>query len=153
MAKMSITEKVSDIALPIVDSKGFELVDIEYVKEGPNWYLRVYIDKEGGITIEDCQVVSEELSQKLDQYDPIPSRYILEVSSPGIERKLKKDEDFERFKGSTVEVRLFKPSDDRSVFEGELLGLEDGKVIIKVDGDTLKFDKKEISLVKIVFKF
>ncbi len=153
MAKMSIAEKVNDIALPIVDSKGFELVDIEYVKEGPNWYLRVYIDKDGGITIDDCQVVSEELSEKLDQYDPIPNRYILEVSSPGIERKLKKDEDFERFKGSTVEVRLFKPIDNRSVFEGELLGLEDGKVHIRTEEDVFKFDRKEISLVKIVFKF
>ena len=107
MAKRKVEDLVTELVLPIVEKNSFELVDVEFVKEGANWFLRVYIDKEGGITLDDCQIVSEELSVLLDEKDPINRRYFLEVSSPGIERPLKKDRDFERFKGSLVKVKTF----------------------------------------------
>ena len=153
MSKKSISEKVGEIVLPIVESKGLELVEVEYVKEGPNWFLRVYIDKESGITIDDCQLVSEEISDKLDKNDPISNSYYLEVSSPGLERPLKKDRDFEKNKGRIIEVRLFKAINDKNNFEGELLGLEDGKVVIKINEEIYKFERQNVSLVKKVFKF
>jgi ribosome maturation factor RimP len=98
MVKKKIEDIAAEIALPIVEKYKFELVDVEYLKEGSNWYLRVFIDKEGGITIDDCQLVSEEISDELDKADPIKQSYFLEVSSPGIDRPLKKEKDFEKFK-------------------------------------------------------
>lgn len=153
MTKKNVSEKISEMALPIVESKGFELVDVEYVKDGPNWYLRIYIDKDGGITIGDCQIVSEEISENLDKVDPIPNSYFLEVSSPGLERALKKDKDFEKYKGELVEVRLYNPLDKKSTFEGELVGLEDQKIVIKIDDNIYNFDRQNVSLVKRIFKF
>lgn len=154
MVKKNIEKIVADIALPIVEKHSFELVDVEFVKEGPNWYLRVYIDKAGGITIDDCQIVSEELSDKLDKEDPISQSYFLEVSSPGLERPLKKDKDFERFKGETVEVKLFSPIDGKKVFEGELLGLIDNKISIKTGmTEIIEFERDKVSSVRRVLKF
>ncbi len=153
MVKKNITEKVTEIAAPIVESKGFDLVDVEYVKEGSNWYLRVYLDKDDGITIDDCQIISEELSDKLDKKDPISNSYFLEVSSPGLERPLKRDKDFERYKGESVEVRLFSSVDKKGTFEGELIGLEENNIVIKAEDDIYKFDRKNVSLVKRLFKF
>ena len=127
----------------------FELVDVEYVKEGPNWYLRIYIDKPGGITIDDCKIVSEEVSDLLDKEDPIPQRYFLEVSSPGLERPLKKDSDFEKFKGELVEVRLFKAINGKKIYIGELIGLIDNKIVITLDSEeTIEFEKEKVSLVR-----
>lgn len=100
--------RTEQLILPLVERKQFELVDVEYVKEGGNWYLRAYIDKEGGITIDDCEVISRELSDLLDREDFIPDAYILEVSSPGLGRQLKKNKDFERNLGKEVEVKLYK---------------------------------------------
>ena len=124
-------------------------MDVEYVKEGPNWYLRIYIDKPGGITIDDCKIVSEEVSDLLDKEDPIPQRYFLEVSSPGLERPLKKDSDFEKFKGELVEVRLFKAINGKKIYIGELIGLIDNKIVITLDsGETIEFEKEKVSLVR-----
>lgn len=153
MAKKSITERVEEIAAPVVDTKGFELVDVEYIKEGPNWYLRIYIDKEGGITIDDCQLVSEELSELLDRYDFILGSYIFEVSSPGLERQLKKDKDFEKYKGRKIEVKLYKPMEKKTVYQGELAGLEGGSVVIKIDGQEFKFERQNISHIKLVYEW
>lgn len=100
--------RTEQLILPLVEKNQFELVDVEYVKEGGTWYLRAYIDKEGGITIDDCEVISRELSDLLDREDFIPDAYILEVSSPGLGRQLKKDKDFERNLGKEVEVKLYK---------------------------------------------
>jgi ribosome maturation factor RimP len=130
MAKKKVEEIVEELALPVVEELSFELVDVEFLKEGANWYLRVYIDKQGGITIDDCQAVSERLSDMLDQKDPIRQSYILEVSSPG-ERPLKKDRDYERFRGEFVEVKLYQPLNGKKIFEGELLGLKGDIVEIK----------------------
>src|SRR5690606_4073460 len=149
MSKRKIVEIATNLAEPVVKKHLFELVDVEYVKEGPNWYLRIYIDKPGGITIDDCKVVSEEVSDLLDKEDPIPQSYFLEVSSPGLERPLKKDSDLERFKGELVEVKLFKAINGKKKYVGELIGLIDNKIVINLDsGETMEFEREEVSLVK-----
>lgn len=154
MTKRRIEDIVTEIVMPIVETLSFELVDVEFLKEGVNWYLRVYIDKHGGITIDDCQSVSEKLSDKLDEVDPIKQSYILEVSSPGLERPLKKDRDYERFKGEEVEVKLFQPVNGKKIFEGELLGLVENQIIIKpADGDEIRFDRNDTAMVRRVLRF
>lgn len=153
MAKKRVADIISELAQPIVDALSFELVDVEFIKEGANWYLRVYIDKTGGISIDDCQKVSQELSDKLDEIDPIKQSYILEVSSPG-ERPLKKERDFERFKEETVEVKLFQPLNGKKIFDGELLGLTGDVFEIRTDdGVTLSFDRKDTALVRRIIRF
>jgi ribosome maturation factor RimP len=116
-----VTEVVEELATPIFQELGLELVEIEYVKEGKSWFLRVYIDKDNGVDIEDCGLVSEKLSEKLDELDPIPHNYFLEVSSPGAERPLKKDKDFQRAIGKNVFIKTYEPIDGEKSFEGELL--------------------------------
>lgn len=148
MAKKRVEDTITELAQPIVEALSFELVDVEFIKEGAYWYLRIYIDKPGGIVIDDCQVVSEQLSDKLDETDPIKQSYILEVSSPG-ERPLKKERDYERFKGEVVEVKLYQPLNGKKLFEGKLLGLVEDKVEIKTDEGTLmSFDRKDTALVR-----
>ena len=107
MKRTEIVARAEELAAPIIDENDFELVDVEYVKEGANWYLRVYADKEGGITIDDCVLISRALEQKLDEEDFIKDPYILEVSSPGLGRQLKKDKDFRRSLGEKVECKLY----------------------------------------------
>jgi len=154
MAKKRIEEIVEELALPIVEKNSFELVDIEFVKEGQNWYLRVYIDKDGGINIDDCQIVSEELSDRLDEVDPIKQSYFLEVSSPGLDRPLKTERDFEKNKGQKVEIKLYKPIDGKKSFEGELIGLINNKIVIKQDDiETFEFDRDAVASVKKVIEF
>lgn len=154
MVKKKIEEIVAEFAAPIVASHSFELVDVEFIKEGTNWYLRIYIDKPGGIMIDDCKLISEEISDILDEKDPIEQSYFLEVSSPGLDRPLKKDSDFERFKGELVEVKVFKPIDGRKIFEGELLGLKDNIITIKIDDkNNMEFERDSVALVRRVIKF
>lgn len=153
MVKKKIEDVVAEFAGPIAESHSFELVDVEFVKEGTNWYLRIYIDKPGGITIDDCQIVSEEISDILDKKDPIEQSYFLEVSSPGLDRPLKKDSDFERFKGELVEVKVYKPIDGRKIFEGELVGLIDDKIVIKIDDSNVEFERDQVAVVRRVIKF
>ncbi|WP_127580688.1 ribosome maturation factor RimP [Paenibacillus koleovorans] len=123
-----IKEIITEMIQPFLDNEGFELVDVEYVKEGNNRFLRVYVDKEGGIDIDDCGRISEVLSEKLDEKDPIPDAYFLEVSSPGAERPLKKLSDYERAVEKNVFVTTYEPIDGAKEFEGKLLSF---------DGDTL----------------
>lgn len=153
MVKKKIEDIVAEFAGPIVNNHSFELVDVEFIKEGTNWYLRIYIDKSGGITIDDCKIVSEEISDILDKKDPIDQSYFLEVSSPGLDRPLKKDSDFEKFKGELVEVKVYKPIDGRKVFEGELIGLIDNKIVIKIDDEDAEFKKDQVAVVRRVIKF
>jgi ribosome maturation factor RimP len=154
MAKKSISEIVKEIALPIVLEAGCELVDVEFVKEGSNWFLRVYIDKPEGISLDDCENVSRPLNKKIDEMDPISHEFFLEVSSPGLERTLKKPEDFVKAIGSTVEIRLFKAVDNTKQFEGELVSYEGEMLTIKTeDGKRLQFKSEQIAKVKTVFKF
>ncbi len=133
MGKKRTVDIVEAFALPIAEENGIELVDVEYIKEGQDWFLRIYIDKEQGITLDDCKAISEALSKKLDETDPIEESYYLEVSSPGLDRELKKDKDFEKFKGRMIQISLYEPMDGKKMIEGQLLGLEDNCVILKID--------------------
>lgn len=154
MSKKSVEEIVTELVQPIVEKNNYDLVDVEFVKEGANRFLRIYIDKPGGITIDDCQVVSQELSDRLDVTDPIEQAYFLEVSSPGLERPLKKDKDFERYKGEIVEIKLFQPIDGQKVFEGELLGLSNNNILIKKASDEIaEFERDKVAVVKRAVKF
>jgi ribosome maturation factor RimP len=153
LAKRKIEEVVEELAVPIIKENKCELVDIEYVKEGPNWYLRLYIDKQGGVTVEDCQRVSESLSDVLDEVDPIEHSYILEVSSPGVERPLKTRRDFDYFKGREVEIKLYAPVDGKKEFTGVLEGLENGVVTVSTPEGRLQFQKDKIASARLAFKF
>ncbi len=155
MSKREIYEKkTEEILLPIVGEYGFELVDVEYVKEGAAWYLRAYIDKPGGISINDCEAVSRRLSDVLDEKDYIDDSYILEVSSPGLGRPLKKDKDFQRSMGEEVEVRTYRMIDRQKEFAGILTAYDARTVTITMEGGIQKtFDKAEIALVRLAFDF
>lgn len=115
-----VVKVVEELVVPIVNELNLELVDIEYKKEGKNWFLRVFIDKDGGVGIEECEIVSERLSEKLDEVDPIPYNYFLEVSSPGAERPLKKEKDFYKAIGKNVLIKTYEPIEGEKVFEGIL---------------------------------
>lgn len=149
MGKTKIDEIVMGLTEPIVSSLNLELVDVEYIKEGSAWFLRIFIDKPGGITHDDCQAVSERLGKLLDEKDPILQSYVLEVSSPGIERPLKKREDFERFKGYKVRAFTFAPVDGKKEFVGELGSLEDEVLTINVDGKTIKLQQDQVARVRL----
>ncbi len=151
MAK--VTETVAALAAPIVEQAGCSLWDVEYVKEAGEWFLRVYIDKEGGVSIDDCEAVSRPLSDLLDEADPIEGSYTFEVSSAGADRVLKKPEHFEQFMNSEVEVKLYRPREGRKEFVGLLRGYEDGGVTLEVGNETQSFTKQEIALVRLYPRF
>jgi len=127
-----VTEVTEELVLPILAEMNLELVDIEFVKEGKNWYLRVFIDSDKGIDIEDCGNVSEKLSEKLDEKDPITYPYFLEVSSPGAERPLKKPEDMMKAIGKQVHIKTYEPIESEKVFEGKLISFDGEKLIVEV---------------------
>ena len=151
MAK--VTDVVAQLAAPVVEQAGCSLWDVEYVKEAGEWFLRVYIDKEGGISIDDCEAVSRPLSDLLDEADPIEGSYTFEVSSAGADRVLKKPEHFARFQGQEVEVKLYRPRDGRKDFVGVLQSWQDGDVTLDVGGEPAAFEKKEIALVRLYPRF
>ena len=139
---------------PIVDEFGFELVDVEFVREAGNWYLRGYIDKPGGITVNDCEAVSRLFSDKLDEKDFIEESYILEVSSPGLDRPLKKPSDFERSLGKAVEIRTYRPMDQQKEFVGTLAAYDDETVTIEDEtGESKSFARKDIALIRLAVFF
>ncbi len=143
---------VEELALGFLEGTEIELVDVEYVKER-DWYLRVFIDKENGIDIEDCQKLSEQLEAKLDELDPIRESYYLEVSSPGLDRALKKEKDFVRHAGQKVEVALYAPIKGKKVMVGVLVGLIDGKVVIAEGETQYSFERDKIAQVKLYLDF
>ena len=151
MAK--VTELVTKLALPVVEEAGCELWDVEYVREAGQWFLRLYLDKEGGVTIGDCEAVSRALSDALDEADPIQGSYTLEVSSAGAERPLKRPGDFARFMGSPVAVKLYRARDGRKEFAGTLAGYDNGDVTITVGEQTLTFPKAEVALCRLRVEF
>ena len=151
MAK--VTDVVAQLAAPVVEQAGCSLWDVEYVKEAGEWFLRVYIDKEGGVSIDDCEAVSRPLSDLLDEADPIEGSYTFEVSSAGADRVLKKPEHFARFQGQEVEVKLYRPRDGRKDFVGVLRSWQDGDVTLDVGGEPITFEKKEIALVRLYPRF
>ncbi|QTD42291.1 ribosome maturation factor RimP [Sporosarcina sp. Te-1] len=153
-----ITEEVEQLVKPIVDDFGLELIDVEFVKEGKDWFLRVYIDTpEGNIDIEQCALVSERLSEELDRTDPISQNYFLEVSSPGAERPLKKEEDFQRAVGQYVFIKTYEPINGMKEFEGYLLSYTPDKVEIqmriKTRKVTVEIDKEKIALARLAIDF
>lgn len=146
--------RTESLLLPIVDGLGFELVDVEYVKEGGSWYLRAYIDKEGGITVDDCEAVSRAFSDILDREDYIDDSYIFEVSSPGLGRPLKKEKDFRRNMGAELEVHTYKAVDGQKEFYGILTAYDGNGFTIVADDETeIVFEKKEVALVRPVIEF
>ena len=155
MSKKEMYEqKTEELLIPIIEENGFELVDVEYVKEGSSWYLRAYIDKPGGITVDDCEKVSRKLSDLLDEKDYIDEAYILEVSSPGLGRPLKKDKDFERSIGEEVEVRTFRPIRHQKEFTGILKAYDKEKIIIEMEEqEQMEFERSQIALIRLAFDF
>ncbi len=151
MAK--VTELVARLAGPAVEAAGCELWDVEYVREAGSWYLRLYIDKEGGVDILDCEKISREVGALLDEADPIEGSYLFEVSSAGAERPLKRPEDFRRFMGSPVTVKLYKAWDGRKEFAGVLAGYEDGAVTVTLGDQALTFAKEEVALCRLRVEF
>ena len=152
--KESYESRVEAYLLPLMEENNFELVDVEYVKEAGTWYLRAYIDKEGGIAVDDCEVISRKLSDWLDKEDFIDDSYILEVSSPGLGRPLKKEKDYVRSMGREVEVRLYKEIDRQKEFTGTLSAYDDKTVTLTMeDGSEAVFEKADIALIRLALDF
>ncbi|HBB61977.1 MAG TPA: ribosome maturation factor RimP [Lachnospiraceae bacterium] len=146
--------RTEQLLQPMMEEHQFELVDVEYVKEGGTWYLRAYIDKPDGITINDCEVISRALSDALDEEDFIEDSYVLEVSSPGLGRPLKKDKDFQRSIGEAVELKLYKPVDGSKDYTGILLSFDKDTVTIeKEDGNSAVFQRDALALIRLAFDF
>jgi ribosome maturation factor RimP len=152
--KKSTESLVEELVLPITNEHNIEIVDVEYVKEAGEYYLRIFIDKDGGVSLNDCEVVTRAINPILDEKDPIKENYFLEVSSPGLDRPLKKEKDFVRYAGRDVEVKLYKPINGLKHFEAELVELVDNKVVkLIVDKEEMEFDKKDIALIRLAIKF
>lgn len=155
----SVVETVTELVTPILDERHFELVDAEFVKEGKSWYLRIYIDKPGGINIEECALVSDLLGEKLDDCDPdpIPQAYFLEVSSPGAERPLKKERDYERALNSYIHVSLYQPLEGNKVYEGTMVDLKPDELTLeymdKNRQKTIVIPRKQIAQARLAIKF
>lgn len=155
MSKKQMYEtQTEEWILPILEKYNFELVDVEYVKEGSNWYLRAYIDKEGGITVDDCETVAREMNEILDREDYIEDSYIFEVSSPGLGRPLKKEKDYVRSMGKELEIRTYRSINGSKEFYGILTGYDDKNVTIVTEEDEkLTFAKTDIALIRLAFDF
>lgn len=147
-------QRTEELVLPIITENHFELVDVEYVKEGGTWYLRAYIDKPGGITVDDCEIVNRALSDLLDEEDFIEESYILEVSSPGLGRPLKKERDFERSLGEEVEIRTYRMIGKQKEFRGILKSYDKNTVtIITEEEEEQVFERENIALIRLAFDF
>ena len=155
MSKRETYEQTTEqLLLPIVESLGFELVDVEYVKEAGTWYLRAYIDKPGGITVDDCEVVSRTFSDILDEKDYIEDTYIFEVSSPGLGRPLKKEKDFARSIGEEIEIRTYRAIDKQKEFIGILVEYDKDTVTIEYEDETTQvFNRTDIALIRLALNF
>ena len=142
------------LLLPIMEEMNFELVDVEYVKEGSTWYLRAYIDKEGGITVNDCEAVARRMNDLLDEKDFIADSYVFEVSSPGLGRPLKKEKDFKRSLGEAVDIKLYRAIERQKDFSGILTAYDADTVTIRYeDGSESTFNRKDIALIRLAFDF
>ena len=144
-----LTDKIAQIARPVVEDEGCSLWDVEYVREAGTWYLRIFIDREDGVSIEDCERISRRLDPILDEEDPIPDSYVFEVGSAGADRELKRPGDFKQFMGSAVEGRLYRPVDGSKRFTGTLVDYQDGEVSITQGERTLRFEKDQIAQVRL----
>ncbi len=146
--------RTEELITPILERMNFELVDVEYVKEGGTWYLRAYIDKEGGITVNDCEAVAREMNEILDREDYIEDSYVFEVSSPGLGRPLKKEKDYIRSMGKEVEIRTYRAIDREKEFYGILSAYDETTVTIEQeDGEMRTFNRSDIALIRLAFDF
>lgn len=146
--------RTEELITPILERMQFELVDVEYVKEGATWYLRAYIDKEGGITVNDCEAVAREMNEILDREDYIEDSYVFEVSSPGLGRPLKKEKDYTRSMGKKLEIRTYRAIDKKKEFYGILTSYDEKTVTIETeDGSELTLEKADIALIRLAFDF
>lgn len=152
MSKEKIEAVVENLVAEIIAGSNLELVDVEYVKER-DWYLRVFLDKEAGIEIDDCQWVSEKLEAKLDETDLIKDHYYLEVSSPGLDRPLRKERDFIRHAGDKVEIKTYEPINGQKLVVGKLIGLVDGTVQLELDGQTVSIPKEKTAQIRLHLEF
>ena len=150
---MKVTELVAGFAKPIVEAQGCSLWDVEYVREGADRVLRVYIEKEGGVDISDCEAISRAMDPILDEKDPIAESYLFEVSSAGLERPLKRPSDFERFMGAAVTVKLYRPRNGLKEIPGILRGYEEGRVTVEAGKEIITFEKSEVALVRLRVEF
>ena len=149
----AVENRTEELLAPIAEENGVEIYDVEYLKEGSDWYLRAYIDKPEGVNIQDCENVSRALSDKLDEVDFIDDAYILEVSSPGLGTTLKKDKHLEKSLGEEVELRLYKPRDKQKEFTGILKSFDADSVIIETEEEEKVFARSEIALIRLAFDF
>ena len=150
---MKITEIVESFAKPIVEAHGCQLWDVEYVREGDQRFLRLYLDKDGGVDITDCEAISRAVDPVLDEKDPISESYIFEVCSAGLERALKRPSDFERFMGSAITVKLYRPRNGLKEIPCVLTGYEDGKITVEAGKETITFEKSQVALVRLRVEF
>ena len=150
---MKVTEQVAAFAEPVVQERGCELWDVEYVREGSEYFLRLYIDKEGGVDIDDCEAISRAMDPILDEKDPVPGSYHFEVCSAGLERALKRPGDFERFMGSPITVKLYRPYNGLKELPCVLRGYEDGKLTVESGKETITFEKSQVALVRLRVEF
>jgi ribosome maturation factor RimP len=150
--KESIELQTEQLIQPLIDEHDFELVDVEYVKEGSDWYLRVYIDKEGGITVDDCELISRAFNEILDSEDYISDQYIFEVSSPGLLRPLKKEKDYKRSIGKLIDIKLYKAVDKQKEFTGILKAYDDKTVTLEFDNEEEQtFERANLAMIRLAF--
>lgn len=150
---MKVTEQVAAFAEPIVKEHGFELWDVEYVREGSEYFLRLYIDKDGGVDINDCEAISRAVDPILDEKDPIPGSYHFEVCSAGLERVLKRPSDFQKYLGSPITVKLYRPRNGMKEIPCVLRAYEDGRLTVEAGKETVTFEKSEVALVRLRVEF
>jgi len=153
MANNKIVTSLEELIKPGLDDMGIELVDIQYVKEGGHWFLRIFIDQPGGIGLEDCQRVSGYVDPLLDEHDPVPHAYTLEVSSPGIERPLKKLADYERFAGRQISLNTFVPVEGRRKFKGVLMGASNQSVTLEAEGNNIVIPMEQVASARLIAEF
>ena len=153
MSNTSIVKYVTELCEPLIVKQGMELIDVEYVKEGAYWYLRFFIDKEGGVDLDDCALISNAVSEILDKEDKITTAYMLEVSSPGLERPLKKDQDYEKFKGKLISVHTTRAHQGFKDFTGYLEGLMDQEVVLVYDGEQVRIPREIIDKAHLALDF
>lgn len=156
MAKRKIEDIVYALSEPIAEKNACEVVDVEFKKEGTHWFLRIFIDKDNGVTIDDCETVSREISNALDEADPIEQSYYLEVSSPGLDRPLKKDGDFKKFIGNKIEIKLYQAMEGSKLLNGILKDYDDNNKTVYVElenGDTITLEREKIAIARLAVDF
>lgn len=153
MSKGSVTESIEGLVTPIIHENRLELVDVEYKKEGKNWFLRIYIDKEGGVTVDDCTRVSREIEDLIDVEEVVPSSYILEVSSPGLDRPLKREKDFLRFKGKRAHVTTYTPIHEQKSFKGTIRDFQEDTLFLDIDSQPVEIPKSQIAKARLEIEF